>query len=82
MKRAVFDQMKASYMNLRLHGLSDEALAGGAARPAKKARTKSATQTAFIRAMQARMAELAKAGVPGPERMRTAAAEWQARNRV
>ena len=69
-------------MTLRLHGLSDEAMAGGAARPAKKARAQFATQHAFFKAMQTRMAELAKAGVPGPDHMRTATAEWRARGRA
>ena len=81
MKRKVFDQMKASYLNLRLHGLSDEVLTGGAARPGKKARAQSVNQQAFIKHMQKRMAELAKAGVLGSERVRTASAEWQARGR-
>jgi hypothetical protein len=82
MKRKVFDQMKSSYLTLRLEGLSDEALSGGAARPAKKARSSSVNQQAFIKAMQKRMSELAKAGVPGPQCMRTAAAEWKAHTHI
>ena len=81
MKRAMFDQMKSSYMDL-LHESPDEALSGGAACPAKQARGKSATQTAFIHAMRARMSELEETGVPGPDRMRTAAAEWHAHQRL
>jgi hypothetical protein len=77
-KRAMFDQMKSSYMTLRLQGLSDEALSGWAARPTKKACTKSSAQQAFLKAMQTRTAELATAGVPGPDRMSTAAAELKA----
>jgi hypothetical protein len=80
MKRAEFDHIKYSYMTLRLQGISDEALAAGAARPAKKARAQSATtQHVFLTAMRTRLVELAKAGVPGPDRMSTAVAEWRGR---
>jgi hypothetical protein len=80
MKRAEFDHIKYSYMTLRLQGISDEALAGGAARPAKKARAQSATtQHVFLTAMRTRLVELAKAGFPGPDRMSTAVAEWRGR---
>jgi hypothetical protein len=68
-KRLVFDQMKSSYAALRLHGLSDLALSDWAGSPMKKACTKANVQNVFIKAMQTRMAELATAGVPGPDRM-------------
>jgi hypothetical protein len=79
-KRAVFDQMKSSYTTLRLHGLSDLALSDWAGSPMKKACTKVSAQNVFIKAMQTRMAELATAGVPGPDRMITATAELKAHN--
>ena len=78
-KRAEFDELKAVYLQARLEAVSTKQEASGKKKKKGKVPRKfSPNQEKYWDSMRSRMHELARAGVPGPERMRIAAAEWKA----
>lgn len=80
-KRAHFDEMKAHYLQARLEAVETKEEASGSSSSTSTQKTKrkfSPNQEKYWAAMQKRMSELARAGVPGAERMRIAAADWKA----
>ena len=56
---------------------TEEEASGSKSPTESKKRKFSANQEKYWKSMQKRMQELAQAGVPGPERMRLAAADWK-----
>ena len=81
-KRSNFDELKAHYMQARLEAMKTTEEASGSKSSTEQSteqtkRKFSDNQQKYWAAMKKRMQELAKAGVPGPERMRLAAADWK-----
>lgn len=82
-KRAEFDEMKAHYLEARLQAVQSKEEASSSAsssqKPTLTKRKFSPNQQKYWKSMKSKMQELARAGVPGAERMRIAAADWKAR---
>ena len=80
-KQAEFDELKAHYLQARLEAVKTGEEPSGSSSSTSKAKVRrrfSPNQEKYWTAMKKRMQELAQAGVPGPERMRMAAADWKA----
>ena len=79
-KKKEFDELKAHYLQARLDAVSTKEEPSGTktSTKGKKQRKFTEKQSQYWAVMKKRMKELAEEGVPGPERMRIAAAEWKA----
>ena len=79
-KRKEFDELKAHYLQARWEAVTTKEETSGrkTSSKAKKERKFTENQSKYWAVMKKRMHELASEGVPGPERMRKAAAEWRA----